>query len=279
MTDQELRKLKRDELLQIMIAQSKRIAVLKKRLDAAEKKLASRELALQETGNIAEASLKLNKIFEDAQAAADQYLYNVKRMAQKELQRQGLVRGKHAAPVEEDQDYADQIAEETAVEEEAGAEAVMEEAAEDEAASESEEFRTILQETMSGAAETEAEYAESVKGQEAGSSYDGLHGEDEDDAHAEAEEEEDGAEDDSEYEEDAEDEEEGSEDDEFEEEDVDDEEDGDAEEDAGDEDDGSADEIETVENIEAESEEISEQAGKPEGRSFFGNKDKDSYLL
>ncbi len=264
MTDQELRKLKRDELLQIMIAQSKRIAVLKKRLDAAEKKLASRELALQETGNIAEASLKLNKIFEDAQAAADQYLYNVKRMAQKELQRQGLVRGKHAAPVEEDQDYADQIAEETAVEEEAGTEAVVEDAAEGEAASESEEFRTILQETMSGAAETEAEYAESVKGQEAGSSYDGLHGED-DDTHAEIEEE-DGVEDDSEYEE------EGSEDDEFEEEDVDDEEDGDAEDD-------SADEIETVENIEAESEEISDQAGKPEGRSFFGNKDKDSYLL
>ena len=267
MTDQELRKLKRDELLQIMIAQSKRIAVLKKRLDAAEKKLASRELALQETGNIAEASLKLNKIFEDAQAAADQYLYNVKRMAQKELQRQGLVRGKHAAPVEEDQDYADQIAEETAVEEEAGTEAVMKEAAEGEAASESEEFRTILQETMSGAAETEAEYAESVKGQEAGSSYDGLHGED-DDTHAEAEEEEDGAEDVSEYEEDAEDEEEGSEDDEFEED----------EEDVDDEDD-SADEIETVENIEAESEEISDQAEKPEGRSFFGNKDKDSYLL
>ena len=82
MTDQELKKLKRDELLEIMIAQSKRIASLKKRLEEAEKQLAEKELMLKEAGNIAEASLRINHIFEDAQAAADQYLYNVKKMAE-----------------------------------------------------------------------------------------------------------------------------------------------------------------------------------------------------
>ena len=78
MTDQELRKLRREELLQIMIAQSKRITALKKKLEETEKKLHSKEIELKEAGNIAEASLRLNKIFEDAQAAADQYLYNIK---------------------------------------------------------------------------------------------------------------------------------------------------------------------------------------------------------
>ena len=97
MTDQELRKLKRDELLQIMIAQSKRISVLKKRLDAAEKKLAAKELTMRKAGNIAEASMRLNHIFEAAQASADQYLYNVKRLAAIEIKKMRGASGKHHA--------------------------------------------------------------------------------------------------------------------------------------------------------------------------------------
>lgn len=81
MTDQELRKLKRSELLQIMIAQSKKITELQERLEEAERKLADREILLEESGNIAEAALRLNHIFEDAQRAAEQYLSNVKKQA------------------------------------------------------------------------------------------------------------------------------------------------------------------------------------------------------
>ena len=81
MTDQELRKLKRNELLQIMIAQSKKIAELQEKLEEAERKLADREIMLKDAGNIAEAALRLNHIFEDAQKAADQYLSNVKKQA------------------------------------------------------------------------------------------------------------------------------------------------------------------------------------------------------
>lgn len=39
---------------------------------------ADRKIELEEAGNIAEAALKLNKVFEAAQKAADQYLYNLK---------------------------------------------------------------------------------------------------------------------------------------------------------------------------------------------------------
>lgn len=81
MTDQELRKLKRSELLEIMIAQSKKIAELQEELDEAERRLADRQILLRESGNIAEAALRLNHIFEDAQKAADQYLLNVRAQA------------------------------------------------------------------------------------------------------------------------------------------------------------------------------------------------------
>jgi len=90
MTDQELKKLKRDELLQIMIAQSKRITALKKRVEELEKEIATKDIILEEAGNIAEASLRLNRIFEDAQAAADQYLYNIKKMAGEQFNEDGI---------------------------------------------------------------------------------------------------------------------------------------------------------------------------------------------
>ena len=86
MTDQELRKLKRSELLQIMIAQSKKIAELQEKLEEAERKLEDRRILLDNAGNIAEAALRLNHIFEDAQMAAEQYLSNVRRLTEESLE-------------------------------------------------------------------------------------------------------------------------------------------------------------------------------------------------
>lgn len=80
MTEKELHKLKRAELLEMMLAQSREIEVLRARIDALETKLADREIRIRESGSIAEAALKLNGIFEAAQAAADQYLENIRRL-------------------------------------------------------------------------------------------------------------------------------------------------------------------------------------------------------
>ena len=80
MTDKELRKLKRSELLEIMVVQSREIDRLTRELEDAKAQLASRELMFAETGSIAEASLKLYEVFEKAQAAADLYLENVRRI-------------------------------------------------------------------------------------------------------------------------------------------------------------------------------------------------------
>lgn len=81
MTEKELRRLKRAELLELLIAQTEETEALKAKLEQAEAKLASRELAVEEAGNLAEAALRLNGVFEAAQKTADQYLENIRRRA------------------------------------------------------------------------------------------------------------------------------------------------------------------------------------------------------
>ena len=78
MTDKELKKLSRAELLEMLIAQSKRADELQEKLNQAEEELNSRQLKVDEAGSIAEASLRLNGVFEAAQAASEQYLENIR---------------------------------------------------------------------------------------------------------------------------------------------------------------------------------------------------------
>ena len=86
MTDQELKKLRRSDLLELLIAQGKENEQLRARLAQAEAQLAERKVLLTKAGSIAEASLQLNGVFEAAQAAAEQYLENVRRLSgQQEL--------------------------------------------------------------------------------------------------------------------------------------------------------------------------------------------------
>ena len=58
MTDAELRKLKRVELLELLMAQSKETEGLRAQLEQAQEQLRSREIQLSEAGSIAEASLR-----------------------------------------------------------------------------------------------------------------------------------------------------------------------------------------------------------------------------
>ena len=81
MTDNELRKLKRSELLELLVEQSREIDRLREELETANRKLKSKRIQIRESGSIAEASLKLTNIFEAAQEAANLYLANVKYQA------------------------------------------------------------------------------------------------------------------------------------------------------------------------------------------------------
>ena len=55
MTEKELLKLKKSELLEIMLAQSKEIDSLRAQLEETNAKLKSKKIAIKESGSIAEA--------------------------------------------------------------------------------------------------------------------------------------------------------------------------------------------------------------------------------
>lgn len=59
------------------MAQSKEIDRLKQELIETQQKLENKQIIIQEAGSLADAALKLTKIFEEAQKAADIYLKNI----------------------------------------------------------------------------------------------------------------------------------------------------------------------------------------------------------
>lgn len=79
MTEKDFRKLNRAELLKMLLEQSREIERLKAALQEAEEKITERDLSVEQAGSIAEAALRINGVFEDAQKAADQYLENIHR--------------------------------------------------------------------------------------------------------------------------------------------------------------------------------------------------------
>ncbi len=77
MTQEELKKLKRVDLLEMLIEQSKENERLKKKLARAEKELESRHIAIESSGSMASAALQLNNVFEAAEKAQKQYIENL----------------------------------------------------------------------------------------------------------------------------------------------------------------------------------------------------------
>lgn len=77
MIDNELKKLKRKDLLVLLLEQQTRIEELEKELVKANEELDSRKIMFKELGNLAESALKLSGIFEKADEAAQIYLKNI----------------------------------------------------------------------------------------------------------------------------------------------------------------------------------------------------------
>ncbi len=77
MTEKELRRMSRKELIEIIAAMKKAELELQTKLEKAEKQLADRTIRVANAGSIAEAALSLNGVFEAAQAAADTYLQSL----------------------------------------------------------------------------------------------------------------------------------------------------------------------------------------------------------
>ena len=80
MTDKELKRLNRSELLEILLDQAQEIEQLKSEIDGYKEKLEDRTILIEESGSLAEASVKLTNVFTEAQKAADLYMENAKRI-------------------------------------------------------------------------------------------------------------------------------------------------------------------------------------------------------
>lgn len=76
--DNDLRKLNRADLLELLLEQTKRADALERELEQKNRELEEKRIMLENAGSIAEAAMKLNGVFEAAQRAADQYLYSIK---------------------------------------------------------------------------------------------------------------------------------------------------------------------------------------------------------
>lgn len=73
----QLKKLTRLELVEIIVQKAKENEELHKKIQHLQNQLDERMFVCQESGNIAEAALKINQIFEACQKAADDYLNNI----------------------------------------------------------------------------------------------------------------------------------------------------------------------------------------------------------
>lgn len=81
MTDRELRKLSRAELLGLLLEESRENERLREQLNQANQALIGKNIALTKAGSIAEAALALNGVFNAAEQAAQQYLDNIQRLS------------------------------------------------------------------------------------------------------------------------------------------------------------------------------------------------------
>ena len=82
MTDKELRRMNRRELLKMLITEAEENMRLRTELEQARTILADRRILLEESGSMAEAAVRINGVLEAADKAAQQYLENIRRMAE-----------------------------------------------------------------------------------------------------------------------------------------------------------------------------------------------------
>lgn len=82
-SEKELSRLNRNDLLEIMLAITEENEKLKEQVKELQAQLDDRAIKISESGTLAEAVVKLNGLFEAAQATCDEYVYNVQKKCRK----------------------------------------------------------------------------------------------------------------------------------------------------------------------------------------------------
>ena len=78
MTDKEFKRLSRAELIDIIYQLQLREEELLAENEKLKEELTNKRIKLEQAGNIAEAALEINKVMQAAQAAAEQYLEEIR---------------------------------------------------------------------------------------------------------------------------------------------------------------------------------------------------------
>lgn len=78
MTEKQLKKLSRRELLEMLVVQTRKVEQLERQLEEANRKLDDKMITIENSGSLADAVMQLNGVFEAAQKAAEQYLENIR---------------------------------------------------------------------------------------------------------------------------------------------------------------------------------------------------------
>lgn len=84
MTERELRRLSRADLLELLLAQRRENEQLRCILDQTQTQLADRTIKIDKAGSIAEASLQLSGIFNAAQDSCQYYMDNIRLLSERQ---------------------------------------------------------------------------------------------------------------------------------------------------------------------------------------------------
>lgn len=84
MTDKELKKLHRRDLLELLIQQTEDNEKLQSRVDLMNAQLQSRNINLSKAGSIAEAVVQVNEVYQRADKIAEEYLQNVRLLSERQ---------------------------------------------------------------------------------------------------------------------------------------------------------------------------------------------------
>ena len=80
MTQKDLKHLRRADLLELLLEQSRENEALRSEIQQLREQQSQQDIMLDNAGSIAEASLRLNGVFEAAQRACDQYTANIEKL-------------------------------------------------------------------------------------------------------------------------------------------------------------------------------------------------------
>ena len=81
MTDRQLRKARRIDLLKLLLEQKKENETLRQQLAQIQEQLRQRQIAIDQSGTLAEAALKLSGIFDAAESACQYYTENIRNLS------------------------------------------------------------------------------------------------------------------------------------------------------------------------------------------------------